>query len=59
MRAQWRVREAGHSERVRDLRERLEQLRQEMEQAERRHDLNRAAEIKHGELPRGREVARL
>ncbi|MBR3494000.1 MAG: AAA family ATPase, partial [Clostridia bacterium] len=34
------------------LREEIEKTRAEMEQAERRYDLNRAAELKYGELPK-------
>ena len=34
------------------LRERIEAARREIEAAERAYDLNRAAELKHGELPR-------
>lgn len=34
------------------LRERIEAARREIETAERAYDLNRAAELKHGELPR-------
>ncbi len=36
---------------VQKLRERLEQVRFEIEQAERDYDLNKAAALKHGELP--------
>ena len=37
---------------VRDMRaEEIEQLRREMEEAERNHDLARAAELKHGQIP--------
>ena len=50
MRAQWESEKAaiGH---VRQLREQLEQGRREVEEAERRSDLNRAAELKYGTLP--------
>jgi ATP-dependent Clp protease ATP-binding subunit ClpB len=37
---------------VRTLRENIEQVRSDIENAERNYDLNRAAELKHGELPR-------
>ncbi len=37
---------------VRNLREEIERLRSDIETAERNYDLNRAAELKHGELPR-------
>ncbi len=40
---------------VQKLRKRLEQVRFEIEQAERDYDLNKAAELKHGELPRLQE----
>jgi ATP-dependent Clp protease ATP-binding subunit ClpB len=36
---------------VQELREKLESLRLEVERAERQYDLNRAAQIRHGELP--------
>ncbi|HPQ37775.1 MAG TPA: ATP-dependent chaperone ClpB [Synergistaceae bacterium] len=36
---------------VQELRGKLESLRLEVERAERQYDLNRAAEIRHGELP--------
>ncbi len=36
---------------VQELREKLESLRLEVERAERQYDLNRAAAIRHGELP--------
>ncbi len=36
---------------VQELREKLESLRLEVERAERQYDLNRAAQIRHGEMP--------
>jgi ATP-dependent Clp protease ATP-binding subunit ClpB len=36
---------------VRSLRKQLEQVRRDIEQAERDYDLNKAAELKHGQLP--------
>ncbi|MCA8975504.1 MAG: AAA family ATPase, partial [Planctomycetes bacterium] len=36
---------------VRELRERIEGLRREQEEAERRYDMNRAAELKYGAIP--------
>src|SRR5262249_14297082 len=36
---------------VRGLRERLEQLRQQQQEAERRYDMNKAAELKYGLIP--------
>ncbi|HUO87167.1 MAG TPA: ATP-dependent chaperone ClpB [Thermoanaerobaculia bacterium] len=50
MRAQWESEKAA-IESVRSLREQLERLRHEIEEAERQYDLNRAAELKHGQLP--------
>ncbi len=51
LRAQWDA-EKGALEKLQELRERSEQVRLEIEQAERAYDLNRAAELRHGELPR-------
>ncbi|HEX2163022.1 MAG TPA: ATP-dependent chaperone ClpB, partial [Thermoanaerobaculia bacterium] len=50
MRAQWESEKAA-IESVRALREQLERLRHEIEAAERQYDLDRAAELKHGQLP--------
>jgi ATP-dependent Clp protease ATP-binding subunit ClpB len=50
LRAQWETEKAAIGE-VRTLREKLEQTRRELEQAEQNYDLNRAAELRHGELP--------
>ena len=50
MRAQWES-EKDALNRVRHLREQLEALRVEIEKAERAYDLNRAAELKHGQMP--------
>ena len=50
MRAQWEDEKAAIG-RVRELRERIESVRREVEQAERRADLNKAAELKYGTLP--------
>jgi ATP-dependent Clp protease ATP-binding subunit ClpB len=51
LRAQWEAEknELGHTQ---QMREQVEQLRRELEKAEREYDLNRAAEIRHGELPK-------
>ncbi len=50
MTAQWEAeRQAIHK--LQALREELEQVRREIEDAERRYDLNRAAELRHGRLP--------
>jgi len=50
MRAQWEN-EKQELDGVRTLREKIEQTKREIEEAERRYDLNRAAELKHGTLP--------
>jgi ATP-dependent Clp protease ATP-binding subunit ClpB len=50
MRAQWEA-EKKAIERVRGLRGELEKLRLEIDKAEQAYDLNRAAELKHGQLP--------
>jgi len=50
MKAQWDS-EKEAIEGVRGLRGEIEQLRQEVEVAERDYDLNRAAELRHGQLP--------
>ncbi|WP_116050134.1 ATP-dependent chaperone ClpB [Amycolatopsis palatopharyngis] len=48
--ARWQN-EKGSIEKVRDLKERLEQLRGESERAERDGDLGRAAELRYGKIP--------
>jgi ATP-dependent Clp protease ATP-binding subunit ClpB len=50
MRAQYET-EKQAIQGVRQLREQIEKLRLEMEDAERRYDLNKAAELKHGRIP--------
>ncbi|HEX2223108.1 MAG TPA: ATP-dependent chaperone ClpB [Thermoanaerobaculia bacterium] len=50
MRAQWEA-EKGAIEEVRSLREQIEQMRLQIEQAERVYDLNKVAELRHGQLP--------
>ena len=50
LRAQWSV-EKEELKKTQGLRERLEQVHKELERAERDYDLNRAAELRHGELP--------
>ena len=50
MRAQWEAERTALRE-VQSLRQELEQVRQESEQAEREYDLNRAASLRHGQLP--------
>ena len=47
--AQWEA-ERQAIRRVQELRSRLEQLRHEAEEAERNYDLNRAAELRYGEI---------
>jgi ATP-dependent Clp protease ATP-binding subunit ClpB len=49
LQAQWQA-EKQAVQRVRELRQQLEQTRVEIEQAERAYDLNRAAELKYGRL---------
>ncbi|MCU0248029.1 MAG: AAA family ATPase, partial [Bryobacter sp.] len=49
LKAQWQAEKSG-VDRLRGLRERLEQTKLEIEQAERAYDLNRAAELKYGTL---------
>jgi ATP-dependent Clp protease ATP-binding subunit ClpB len=51
MRAQFEAEKAS-IEKVRGLRGQLEQVRRQIEEAERNYDLNRAAQLKYGELPR-------
>jgi ATP-dependent Clp protease ATP-binding subunit ClpB len=50
MRAQWES-EKQAIEKVRALRGQIEKLRLDIEEAERRYDLDRAAELRHGQLP--------
>jgi ATP-dependent Clp protease ATP-binding subunit ClpB len=50
MRALWEA-EKQAIQQVRALREQIERVRQEIEEAERQYDLNRAAELRHGQLP--------
>ncbi|MFL5852398.1 MAG: ATP-dependent chaperone ClpB [Solirubrobacteraceae bacterium] len=50
MKAQWQA-EKDAITAVRDLKERLEQARAEAERAEREADLQRAAELRYGEIP--------
>uniref|UniRef100_UPI00201007F2 ATP-dependent chaperone ClpB n=1 Tax=Sphaerisporangium perillae TaxID=2935860 RepID=UPI00201007F2 len=50
MRAQWEA-ERHALKKVQQLRQEIEMVRREAEQAERRYDLNRAAELMHGQLP--------
>jgi len=50
MRAQWEAEKASIDE-VRKLREEIEQVHREIEVAERKYDLDRVAELRHGKLP--------
>jgi ATP-dependent Clp protease ATP-binding subunit ClpB len=50
MRAQWEE-ERTVIQQVQGLRERIEQVRHEIEKAQLAYDLNKAAELKHGQLP--------
>jgi ATP-dependent Clp protease ATP-binding subunit ClpB len=50
MRARWQQ-EKDAIDRVRSLRGRIEEARRQIEVAERDYDLNRAAELRHGQLP--------
>ncbi|UCF94111.1 MAG: ATP-dependent chaperone ClpB, partial [Desulfobacterales bacterium] len=50
MRAQWEA-EKQSIKRVQTIREEIERARHAVEVAERQYDLNRAAELKHGQLP--------
>jgi ATP-dependent Clp protease ATP-binding subunit ClpB len=49
--AQWKE-EKDYIQTVRGLREKIEQVKAEMERAEREYNLQRAAELKYGELPK-------
>jgi ATP-dependent Clp protease ATP-binding subunit ClpB len=51
LRARWEEEKAA-IERVRALREKIETVRRQSEEAERQYDLNRAAELKYGQLAR-------
>jgi ATP-dependent Clp protease ATP-binding subunit ClpB len=50
LRAQWEA-ERQALRKVQALREEIEHVRRDAEEAERRYDLNRAAELRHGTLP--------
>lgn len=50
MKAQWEN-EKADIERVQKIREKIEQVNADIEQAERVYDLNKAAELKYGQLP--------
>jgi ATP-dependent Clp protease ATP-binding subunit ClpB len=48
--AQWQAEKAA-VQKLRDLRDRIEQTKNEIARAEREYDLNKAAELKYGKLP--------
>ncbi len=50
MKAQWELEKQGIEE-VKRIQEQIEQVNHEIEEAERKYDLNRLAELKHGRLP--------
>jgi len=50
MRSQWES-EREALRKLQGLRQEIEQVRNELDEAERSHDLNRAAELRHGRLP--------
>jgi ATP-dependent Clp protease ATP-binding subunit ClpB len=50
LRAQWEA-EKSEVDKVRQLREQIEDVRSQIEQAERQYNLERAAELKYGQLP--------
>jgi ATP-dependent Clp protease ATP-binding subunit ClpB len=50
MRAQWEA-ERQALKKVQGLRGQIEDLKREADEAERNYDLNRAAELRHGQLP--------
>ncbi len=51
LRAQWEA-EKAEIKKLQEIRAKLEQIRHEIEQAERAYDLNKAAELRHGTLPK-------
>ncbi len=57
MRAQWDAEKEAIGT-VRELREQIERLRLDIEKAERDYDLNRAAQLRHGQLPELQEKLR-
>ncbi|ULT58133.1 ATP-dependent chaperone ClpB [Neobacillus drentensis] len=50
MKAKW-MQEKQSIQNVQEKREQLEKLRRELQQSEDRYDLNRAAELRHGQIP--------
>ena len=51
MKAQWESEKAG-LDAVRTIREEIEEVKRDIEEAQREYDLNRAAELQHGKLPK-------
>ena len=54
MKAKWHQ-EKKSIQKVQEKREQLEKLRRELQQAEDKYDLNRAAELRHGQIPVSRK----
>jgi ATP-dependent Clp protease ATP-binding subunit ClpB len=52
MKAQW-LHEKQGIQKIQEKREQLEKLRRELQHAEDKYDLNRAAELRHGQIPLG------
>jgi ATP-dependent Clp protease ATP-binding subunit ClpB len=50
MKAKWQIEKEG-IERVQILREKLEKLRRDLHEAENEYDLDKAAELRHGQIP--------
>ena len=50
MKAKW-LQEKQGIQKLQEKREQLEKLRRELQQAEDKYDLNRAAELRHGQIP--------
>ena len=58
MKGKWQAEKESLNE-VRELRENLEKIRHQIETAELAYDLNKAAELKHGELPKLEEQLKI
>ncbi|QQE13653.1 ATP-dependent chaperone ClpB [Planctomycetota bacterium] len=50
LRAQWEA-EKGSADKLKDLREKIDEVKIQIQQAEQAYDLNKAAELKYGQLP--------
>ncbi|WP_432798356.1 ATP-dependent chaperone ClpB [Poriferisphaera sp. WC338] len=50
LRAQWEA-EKGSADKLKDLREQIDHVKIQIQQAEQAYDLNKAAELKYGQLP--------